>query len=299
MKILVTGATGGLGKRILPALLERDDVHMRVLMHRSPAGFPACEEITGALEDKESLLKATTGIDTVLHLAAMTHSRNPDDYFRVNLEGTKNLLEACAQNKVRRFIFMSSGAAHADGGVYSASKLQAEQSVKQSGLAWAILKPREVYGSGGKEGINQLIHWIRKFKVAPVFGDGRYSISPVFIDDVVNATAAAVVCDADLNQTFTLAGPEEMSTLALIDRLAEYFGVTVKKIRLPLPMLKGMAVLLNALKIEIIVADQIPRLLCEKPSDWELAFQRLNFKPRTLEEGLSLCFPEKNQVAGD
>ena len=294
MNLLLTGASGGLGKRLIPALLAREKVRIRVLVHRTPVEFPECEQVQGALEDLDSLTEATSGIDTVLHLAALTHSTKVDDYFQVNVEGTKNLLDACRRNKVRRFIFMSSGAAHPRGGGYSESKLAAENVVKHSTLPWLILRPREVYGAGGKEGIDQLIAWVRKYPVIPVIGKGKYSLSPVCIEDVISATVEAVFREGLTGESFALAGPEELAFTALIDRLCEFFKVRAGKIFLPVPLMAAVIRILNALTIKTPVPDQIPRLLCDKSSSKESDIPSLNYHPRKLEEGLRQCFPEKD-----
>ncbi|GJL79442.1 MAG: NAD-dependent nucleoside diphosphate-sugar epimerase/dehydratase [Nitrospinaceae bacterium] len=286
MNLLITGASGGLGRRLIPSLLARENIKIRTLAHRSQVKFPDCETVAGALEDFDSLVAATEGIDAVLHLAALTHSPNEADYFKINGEGTKNLIAACRRNKIRRFIFMSSGAAHPEGGAYSESKLAAEAIVKQSGLPWLILRPREVYGTEGKEGINQLMTWVRKFPVIPVIGDGRYSLNPVFIDDVVTATVESVFQTGVVGKTFALAGTEEIAYAALIDRLAGFFGVRVWKLFIPIPLLKWMVLLLNGLNIKTLVPDQIPRLLCDKSSRGDPEIPLLNFKPRNLEAGL-------------
>ncbi|VAX29025.1 hypothetical protein MNBD_NITROSPINAE05-960, partial [hydrothermal vent metagenome] len=192
MNILLTGASGGFGKRLIPALMAREKGNLRVLKHRAPVELPGSEQVSGELGDLDSLMTATSGIDTVIHLAALTHSPDRENYFEVNARGTKNLITACVRNKVTRFLYMSSGAAHPEGGAYSESKLQAENIVKESGLQWTILRPREVYGTGGKEGVNQLIRWVRKWPVIPVVGNGCYAMSPVFLEDVISATVEAV-----------------------------------------------------------------------------------------------------------
>jgi nucleoside-diphosphate-sugar epimerase len=293
MNLLITGASGSLGQRLLPALLARGQVTIRTLAHRAPVESSTCEVVQGALGNLDSLIPATTGIDAVLHLAALTHSADQGDYFKVNAEGTKNLLEACRRNNVSRFIFMSSGAAHAGGGAYSESKLAAEQAVQHSGLQWTILRPREVYGTGGREGINQLISWVRKFPVIPVIGNGCYQLSPVFIDDVLSATVETVF-RADVSETtFNLSGPEDLAFSALIDRLAVFFGRSVGKVFIPIALLRIGIPLLNGLNIQFMVPDQIPRLLCDKPSPQVLEIPSLQFRPRKLEDGLRACFPGK------
>jgi nucleoside-diphosphate-sugar epimerase len=294
MNILVTGASGGFGKPLIPALMTREKINIRILKHRSPVELPGSEQVSGSLGDLDSLMTATSGIDLVIHLAALTHSPDRDDYFEVNVKGTKNLITACARNKVTRFLYMSSGAAHPAGGAYSESKLQAEQWVKESGLEWTILRPREVYGTGGKEGINQLICWVQKWPVIPVIGDGRYSLSPVFIDDVVYATVEAVFNPGVSGNSYDLAGPEEMAYVALVGRLAAYFGVRRMKFFLPVFWVQAVAWFFKAIKVNALVPDQIPRLLCDKPFPENSAIPILNFYPRKLEDGLRACFPPQD-----
>jgi len=229
----------------------------------------------------------------VIHLAALTHSSDRDDYFKVNAEGTKNLIEVCQRNKVSRFIYMSSGAAHPKGGAYSESKLAAERWVREStGLCWTILRPREVYGTGGREGINQLIRWVQRLPVIPVIGNGCYSMSPVYIDDVVSATVGAVFQTDAIQDTFDLAGPEDLAFVALIDRLSAYFSVRVTKLFIPVFFVQGVVSLLKAVKVNTLVPDQIPRLLCDKSYPENPEISLLNYRPRNLEEGLRMCFPK-------
>jgi len=294
MNILVTGASGGFGKQLIAALVERGKVNIRVLEHRSPVEFPHCERASGELGDSDSLTAATSGIDIVVHLAGLTHSPNREDYFKVNAEGTKNLITACKRNKISRLVYMSTGAAHPQGGAYSESKLSAERWVKESGLPWTILRPREVYGTGGREGISQLIRWVQRLPVIPVIGDGGYAMSPVYIDDVVSATVGAVFKTDAIENTFDLAGPEDMTFVTLIDRLSAYFGVRVMKLFIPVFFVQAVARLLKAVNANTLVPDQIPRLLCDKPSPENSEIPLLNYRPRKLEVGLSACYSRKD-----
>lgn len=293
MNILITGASGGFGKLLIPALQAREKINIRVLEHRSPVEFPDCERVSGELDNLDSLITATLRIDIVIHLAALTHSPNREDYFRVNAEGTKNLITACIRNKVSRFLYMSSGAAHPQGGAYSESKLAAERWVRESGLPWTILRPREVYGSGGKEGINQLIHWVRRLPIIPVIGNGLYSMRPVLIDDVVSATVEAVFKTGASGNCYDLAGPEDMTYVALVDRLSIYFGVRRMKLFIPVFFVQAVANLLKAIHVNTLVPDQIPRLLCDKSSSKDSAIP-LDYCPRKLEEGLKMCYSRED-----
>src|SRR5262245_2847355 len=104
--VLVTGAAGGIGQRLLPAL-ARADWRTVALVHRRPVEGTA-EVSRGSLNDWTSLRRAVDGADAVLHLAARTHARRSRDYWRTNVEGTERLLKAAEGAGVGRFVLVSS-----------------------------------------------------------------------------------------------------------------------------------------------------------------------------------------------
>ena len=157
MKILVTGASGFLGKNLLVLLKHEEDLHLSALVHRRVLGVGGCEAVPGDLNDPASLSRAVEGMDMVVHLAALTRSHRKEDYYEINAKGTKNLVNVCVRHKVGRFIYVSSRAAHADGGAYAHSKLLAEDYVKQSDLSWVIIRPSEVYGLDGGDAVYKLV----------------------------------------------------------------------------------------------------------------------------------------------
>lgn len=288
MNILLTGASGYLGQKLMQELLTKKNLKLKAFLHHSPVSIKGCRTVYGDLNDLNSLKIATAGMNTVVHLAAATRTNNQEDYFIVNAKGTENLLKACSQNGVKRFVYMSSRAAHPEGGSYSKSKLLAEEFVKKSKMSWIILRPSEIYGYGSSDAINKLIRWIINLKFIPVIGDGKYSLSPVFIDDIIPAITEAIVNEELQKITFTIAGPEEIIYNSLIDRLCCQLKIKRYKIFVS-PFLVDLFLSFFLLfKKDFIVRDQIPRLLCNKPYNIDLAVKYLNYKPRPLEEGLQL-----------
>jgi nucleoside-diphosphate-sugar epimerase len=286
MKLLVTGASSTLAARLVTLLLAGENCSIRLLEHRSPARMESCETVSGSINDPESLDRACQGMDSVLHLAALTHSRNASEYFKVNWEGTLNLINACKKNDVERFIFCSSGSASSIGGAYGLSKLESEVLVCKSGIPWIILRPSEVYGPQMKEGIGKLISWVKKFKFIPVIGDGSYLLSPVYIDDVVGAMAQVVMNPKLINQKLNLCGPEKISFVEVIDRLVRCFGGRGHKIYIPVWLAKWGVSLASLMKLGSFTPDQIPRLLCSKNLDISKTSALISYFPRKLEEGL-------------
>jgi nucleoside-diphosphate-sugar epimerase len=286
MKFLVTGASSTLATKLVVMLLESGKFSFRLLEHHSKVRMESCETVSGDMNDSESMDHACRGIDGVLHLAALTHSCDDTEYFKINLEGTENLLTACKKNNVKRFIFISSVAASGGSGAYGLSKLRAEELVCNSGLDWNILRPAEVYGPQMKEGIGQLILWVKNLQFIPVIGDGSYCLSPVYIDDVV-AAMAQVVRDPNLiNQKLNLCGPEIITFKEIVDRLSQYLGVRRHKVFIPVWVAKLGFSLASILKVGSFTPDQIPRLLCKKDQNISKTSKIIAYSPRVLEEGL-------------
>jgi UDP-glucose 4-epimerase len=161
-KILVTGATGLVGSRVLPRLVAAGfDCHALVRGGKDvPDGVTPVE---GDLLNGETLTKAVTGVSAIIHLAAVFRSQDMDLIWKSNLDGTKNLIEA-AKNHSPGARFIMASTAHVydinnphpgreDDEVnpqhaYPASKVASEQELRQSGLNWSVLRFPFVYGDG-------------------------------------------------------------------------------------------------------------------------------------------------------
>jgi nucleoside-diphosphate-sugar epimerase len=285
-KILLTGASGGLGGLVLRQLVDEGIFNVAALVHQRPLEKGICEVVYGDLTDADSLLSAVEGCDTILHLAALTHSSNEPDYFKINLEGTQNLLSACIAKGIKRFIFVSTRSAQVDGGAYALSKLKAEEAVKHSGLSWLILQPGECYGPGMKEPVNRLAEWVQRWPIVPCIRDKNCTLSPVYVGDVVQALATALKSEQISKETIVLAGPEAMTFEELIDRMSHYYQVQRRKVRVSIHLVHNVARILSRLGINALVPDQIPRLICKKPEYDPSRKHLIDFVPKTLEQGL-------------
>jgi NADH dehydrogenase len=284
--LLVTGASSEMGSALIRQLLNNSGWKIRAMVHRSLVNVSGCEIRPGNLKNKGLLVRALSGVDTVVHMAALTKSTRESDYFEVNVSGTKNLIDACLESGVKKIIYISSAAASLHGGGYSRSKLEAEQSIKKSGMKWLILRPSEVYGQRAGDSINRLIRWIQRYIFVPVLGTGTCKLSPVFIDDVVSAIAVSIFNKELESETIVLAGPEELTYDDLVDRVAAYFGVKRFKLHLPAGLIRLGITVMPKLGMNILVPDQISRLLCDKSFGIDLAKEKLDYSPRILEEGI-------------
>lgn len=160
MTVLVTGATGLVGTRLLPRLVEAG-IEVRALVRRGkplPAGVTAVE---GDLLDTASLSAAVAGVDAIVHLAGLLRTQDAKQIWEVNLEGTRNLIDAAKANAPgARFILASTSLVYnadsprpslesddvAPARDYPASKVAAEKLLRESGLNWTVLRYGFVYG---------------------------------------------------------------------------------------------------------------------------------------------------------
>jgi nucleoside-diphosphate-sugar epimerase len=160
MTILVTGATGLVGERLVPRLVEAGE-HCRVLVRpgkHAPAGVQAVE---GDLFDPASLADAVAGVTATLHLAAAFRTQDTNLIWKSNLEGTRGLIAAMQAHAPEARVVMASTSnvynknspqpgcetdAVEPDEAYPASKVAAEKVLRESGLNWAVVRFPFVYG---------------------------------------------------------------------------------------------------------------------------------------------------------
>lgn len=273
MIVLVTGAAGGIGSRLVAALRAKSR-RVRSLQHRRDV--EGDEIVRGDLRDAASIARATDGVDAVIHLAAVTHARAPAAY-EVNVTGTRALVDAFAG----RVVHVSTRAIDPRGGAYSASKAQAED-VARGSQEWVIVRLPEVYGAGGAEGVDGIIERARRGNAIPIVGNGGDEVCPVHVDDAVSALVAAL--DAPAGRTYTLAG--DCTTIRdFAEEAVRLLGSSSRIIGVPVAAVAVAARLARFLPLPLY-PDQLARLRAPKESDASNARADLGFEPRGLAEGL-------------
>jgi len=199
VKALVTGATGVVGGAVLRHLIQSGHT-LRALVRPGRELPFGVEAVVGDVLDYESLLRACTDVEVVFHLAGINRMCDPDptEMFRVNVDGTRNVIRACRVTGVRRMVHTSSAATIGEpqgsvgseetihrGGFhsnYERSKYEAEQVVVAEGveLDVVIVNPSSVQGPGRATGTGKLILDVVNGRL-PFLVDTRLSI--VDIDD--------------------------------------------------------------------------------------------------------------------
>jgi NADH dehydrogenase len=287
-RVLLTGGSGLIGAALLPALRAAGWT-TRCLAHRAPVSG-ADETVAGDLRDPGSLRAAAKDVDAVLHLAAVTHARRRSDYFEVNVEGTRNLARAAGGGRLQRLVLVSSRTASAQGGHYSESKLRAEEVVRGSGLPFTIVRLPEVYGTGGEEGVEQIISRAARGAAIPLVGDGSQRVCPLALGDTIGPLVRALDAEAAAGKDYTLAG-ECLTVRELAAACNEIAGADSRVVSVPKLAVRALCAASAVLPLPL-APDQLRRLEGPKHEASASARDQLGFSPRPLREGLrEHCHP--------
>jgi len=264
IRILVTGASSPLAVGVMRQLLLNSDIELWAGRHRKdiPLSDPRLHVIDLDLES--DLTKTLSPFDMVLHFAGVTHASDEQQYWKVNLEGTRRLAYATHETGCRRFVYISTRCATHGSGAYGESKLAAEQELQK--LEWEsllIIRPAEIYGGGGKEGIDRMLALARRWHVIPtLFGHTNLQFAPMHVDDFTRAAAELIQQHDTGIRIETICGPEDLSGIVLASRIAKRHNA------IPLPLWwPAVAVglkLLHKLGFTLIKPDQLARLTGEK-----------------------------------
>ena len=249
MRVLVTGASGMLGRATAEELLAGGD-EVTVLQRR-PAGLP-CAEVLGDVADPAVVRRAASGQDAVLHLAAKVDVVGRwRDYARVNIEGTNSVLAACRAEGVGRLVQVSSpsvahagaslsgvGAAPADPGAarghYSRSKAVAERAALAADspdLAVLAVRPHLVWGPGDTQLVARIVDRARAGRL-PLIGSGAALIDTTYVDNAATALAAAVRSAAH-GEALVVSNGEPRPIGEVLTRLCRAAGVPGPRGRIP------------------------------------------------------------------
>jgi nucleoside-diphosphate-sugar epimerase len=266
MRILVTGASSPLAVGVLRLLLLNSDLELWCGRHRKeiPITDPKLHVIDLDLESDLREALSRTHFDMVIHFAGVTHASDEQQYWKVNVEGTVRLAEAMRENGCRRFVYISTRCATRGSGGYGESKLATEQELQK--LEWQsllIVRPAEIYGGGGNEGIDRMLAVARKWRIAPgLFGHANLLFAPMHVDDFSRLAAELIQQHHDGVRIENVCGPEDLNGIAVAYRIAKHYRA------LPLPLWwPAVAVCLKALHkigFAVVKPDQLTRLIGKK-----------------------------------
>jgi nucleoside-diphosphate-sugar epimerase len=305
-QIIVTGATGFVGRFLCPRLLE-DGFSVRAAMRSAgaAASLVAGVEPTTieSIGPETEWCHAMKGIDTVIHLAARVHvmsdpSSDPlADFRRVNVQGTENLAWQAARAGVKRLVFVSSvkvngeensAAYTTDSPVnptdpYGISKWEAEQALRkigqETGMEVVVVRPTLVYGPGVKANFLAMLSMIMKGIPLPLASINNKR-SLIYVGNLVDALATCAVHPSAAGKTYLVSDGEDVSTPELIRRTARALGVPARLFPVPASVMRFAGAITGK-------RAPVNRLLGSLTVDSSRIRSELGWKPPfTMEEGL-------------
>ncbi|MGH7698906.1 MAG: complex I NDUFA9 subunit family protein [Gemmatimonadales bacterium] len=290
MRIAVTGGTGFVGRHLLSQLKSRGHRVRALVRHPARRSLPALQgaEITaGDLDDPDALRGLVDGADAVVHLVGIIAERGAATFDAVHVDGTRRLVQAARAAGIRRFIHMSALGARDEPSAtgYHRTKRRAEDLVQGSGIPAAIFRPAVIVGAGSVP-IRTLARVHRFSPIVPVFGDGRFPMQPVWIEDVTLAFALAVERPG-LSGLFELGGPEVVTYEEFVRSIGRAAGHRRPVVHVPLALVRAAARVFDRLgPLAPITSDQL-QMLVEGSVTPDNAIERVfGIRPMALHDAL-------------
>jgi dihydroflavonol-4-reductase len=261
LKALVTGATGFIGSHLVESLLQKG-IQVRSLLRKESdlkwlRGLPM-EVAHGDCRDKTSLGEAVKAVDQVFHLAGVTKAIREETYFEVNAIGTENLIQSCLEHnpRLQKFIYLSSQAASGPTrngsrkkesdrcepvSAYGESKRMGEELALAHAheLPILILRPSAIYGPRDKDGYAFFKCLTKRIK--PCFVHSDQHLSLCYVRDLIEAILLAAEAQAKSGEIFFLSDGHDYRIEEIGDTFAQAMGITALRIRIPKPMIFGIA----------------------------------------------------------
>ena len=317
MTVLVTGATGFTGGCLAALLAEHGDEVRALVRPKSRARFDrsalaaaGVKAAEGDLTNAASLRRASEGVEVVYHIAATyREAGQPDAAYRaVNVEGTRNVLEAARAAGARRVVHCSTGGVHGHiasppanedapfnpGDVYQETKLAAEVLARDfgrsTGLDVVVARPIGIYGPGDRR-------FLRLFRGLarghfPMIGNGQVFYHLTYIEDLVVGFRLCGTVPGAAGRTYILAGPRYTSLEVLVDLVAKDLNVAPPRLHWPVWPFWTAGLLCETVCIPLRVDPPIFRRRVDfytksRAFDTTRAKAELGFAPKVdLEEGI-------------
>jgi nucleoside-diphosphate-sugar epimerase len=308
MNILITGATGFIGRHLAAALSKIYSIRCLV---RKTSDIKELRDLKvnlayGDLLDKNSLGPALHGVDLVYHLAGEVYSRKKDDYYKGNVLATNNLLEACKEKGAKRIIFLSSVGVYKPvttrtllteesecGPItfYGKTKLDAEELIKKHRIPWIIVRAPVVYGPFQQRVLNRFfLDAVNKRKMLFI-GDCNNLRSLCFIDNLVEGLVL-LANKAEVNgKTYILSDNFPYNFNEMIETVSKVIQQSIEVVHLPIflgdILWKAYRLMDNAFNFCPVELYAIKKMQLQEGCDITRAKKEIGYNPKvTLAEGM-------------
>lgn len=277
IRVLVTGASGFVGRVLINTLIENQKCLVRAAVRGSCAKKHDSSLDVVTIDDLDEYTdweEALAGCDVVIHMAARVHVMKEqandalNQYRLVNVAGTLNLAEQAARLGVKRFIFLSSIKVNGEKslpntpfkpdaqlkpeGPYAISKYEAEQGLialaERTGMDTVIIRPPLVYGPYVKGNFQRMMNWLKKGYPLPL-GAVNNKRSFVSVFNLVDLIFTCIDHPKAANQVFLISDGEDVSTTELLKKISTVLGVPLRTLPIPMWLLNSVAILIGRKKM--------------------------------------------------
>ena len=293
MRVLVTGGTGVVGTAAVTALLARGHEVRLLSRHASDDArqwADGVEPRDGSIAEPADVSGAAEGCEVVLHCAGIVDETPPEVTFeRVNVEGTRHLVEEAERAGVRHFVYVSSLGCDVGDSDYHRSKLAAEEIVRGFDGSWVVCRPGNVYGPGD-EVVSLMLTMVRTLPAVPVVGGGDQEFAPIWVEDLAPALAMACERRELAGRVLELAGTEHTTQADLYARLERLTDRSPMHIPLPGRLASLGARLAGLVGVDLPVNESQLKMLEEenvvRHPDGNALVTVFGVTPTPLDEGL-------------
>ena len=261
-KVLVTGATGFLGKYVVEELVEHG-YQVRAFGRNRTIGQSLVNAsvtfIQGDLTNQEDLIKACQEMDMVVHAGALSTVWGPwEDFYQTNVLGTKYVLEACREAKIERLVYVSSPSIYAAPrdqldikesdapqenrlNNYIRSKLASEKLFKDyPDVSSVILRPRGLFGIGDTSILPRVLNLSQKIGI-PLIGDGRQLMDMTCVENVALAIRLALETPQAAGEVYNITNGEPRAFRDLIEETLRGLGYPIRYRKIPAPLVSAIS----------------------------------------------------------
>lgn len=295
MRIVVTGATGLVGREVVARLAEENGVRV-VATTRDPERrafrHVHVEWVQAFAGDPLSLARAFTRADVVVHAAQFPNHpvedpRRGRSYLEFDGLGTETAAHVARACGVRRFVYMSgAGAGQGRPQPWFQAKDRAEAAIRASGLEFVLLRPSWIYGPRDRS-MNRFVGFCRALPFVPVIGDGRTAVFPAHVADVATCVSEAALRPDAKALALELGGPQRLSMDEVLQTLLRVLGLRRPLVHHPVGLMKLVATAMQLLPNPMLSPGAIDFVLETVEIDPKPAMDYFGFRFRTLEEGLT------------
>ena len=260
--VLVTGATGFLGKYVVEELVVHG-YQVRAFGRSSKVGCSlensSVSFFQGDLTKADDVLEACKGMDLVVHAGALSTVWGPwEDFYQTNVLGTKYVLEACRQKGIQRLVYVSSPSIYAapkdqlaikesdapeenNLNNYIRSKLASEKLFKDyPDVPSIILRPRGLFGIGDTSILPRVIKLSQKIGI-PLIGDGRQLMDMTCVENVALAIRSALEAPEAKGEVYNITNGEPRAFRDLLEKSLTGLGYPIKYRKIPASLLSRIA----------------------------------------------------------